>query len=231
MQKLFIVTMFILSGYVYASIPSMAIPGLIYANTSATTRLDSMPVKKHLPGFTADVRGAIISSGRFKVVKMPKQDNMWQSGNVATVLTALKPLPSESSAGAMESAIITSQPDYILLGKVVSISENLDKNPIKDTDKISNVYNIDIAVDYKLIKTADKSIMASFTAYGHASDVKILMSGSTEQVLHHNKPLLIKTASKDLAQDVLENLDEQFKTSSENYNNGSRVVTDVKVYN
>lgn len=231
MQKLFIVTLFILSSYVYAGIPSMAIPGLIYANSSATTTLDSMPVKKHLPGFTADVRGAIISSGRFKVVKMPKQDNMRQSGNVATVLTALKPLPSESSAGAMESAIITSQPDYILLGKVVSISENTDKNPIKNTDKISNVYNIDIAVDYKLIKTADKSTMASFTAYGHASDVKILTSGSAGQALHHNKPLLIKTASKDLAQDVLENLDEQFKTSSENYNNGSRVVTDVKVYN
>lgn len=222
MRKLFIIVM-LLASYAYAGIPSMAIPGIVTTQTAK-----SQTVKKNLPGFTADVRGAIIESGRFKVVKMQKQDNLWQNGNVETVLMALKPIATENS-DASESSVAKSQPDYILLGKVVSISENEDKNPIKDTDKISNVYNIDIAVDYKLVKTSDKSIMASFTAYGHASDVKILTNGS-EQVLHHNKPLLIKNASKDLAKDVLDNLDEQFKTSSENYDNGSRVVTDVKVY-
>lgn len=224
MHKLWIISV-LFSSYAYAAIPSMAIPNIVTVSTSK-----SQTIKKNLSGFTADVRGAIIASGRFKVVKMPKQDNMWQNGNVATVLKALPIINTESADLAVESPVAKSEPDFILLGKVVSISENTDQNPIKDTDKISNVYNVDIAVDYKLVKTSDRSIMASFTAYGHASDVKILTNGSNSQILHHNKPLLIKTASKDLAHDVLDNLNQQFERSSENYNNGSRVVTDVKVY-
>ena len=122
-------------------------------------------------------------------------------------------------------------PKYILLGQVVAITENENINPIKDTDKTTKQYNIDIVADYSLINTTDDSIMASFTAIGHSSDVKILTRGSNEQVQKSNIPSLIKSASKDLASDVLQQLEEQLKISRQTYDNESKVITDVKIYN
>jgi len=203
----------VLINYASAAIPSMAIPNLVYnkvslnpgtmyssdaADAASKPSVDpakiAKQVKYKLPGFNADVRGAIINSGRFKVVKM------------------------------------ANMPDYILLGQVSAISQNEDSMPVKETDRYTTSYNIDIAVDYKLIKTSDKSIMTAFTAYGHANDVKILNNGVANQKQTHNIPMLIQTASKALGEDVLNQLSNQFNISSENYNNGSKVITDVKIY-
>jgi hypothetical protein len=197
-------------------------------------------VKYKLPGFNADVRGAIINSGRFRVVKMPKQDTIWR-GNPQTVLNQIKTNPpapitdtdidSESAgAGKVVAKTPKGMPDYILLGQVSAITQDEDTMPVKETDRYTTAYNIDIAVDYKLIKTSDKSIMAAFTAYGHANDVKILTKNGQYQKQTHNIPLLIQTASKALGDDVLNQLSSQFNISSENYDNGSKVITDVKIY-
>jgi hypothetical protein len=238
----------------------MAIPNLVYnkvslnpgtmyssdaADAASKPSVDPAKIAKQikykLPGFNADVRGAIINSGRFRVVKMPKQDTIWR-GNPQTVLNQIKvgpPIPTadadvdnSESAGADKVIAKTPKgmPDFILLGQVSAITQDEDTMPVKETDRYTTSYNIDIAVDYKLIKTSDKSIMAAFTAYGHANDVKILTKGAAYQKQTHNIPLLIQTASKALGDDVLNQLSNQFNISSENYDNGSRVITDVKVY-
>lgn len=234
------------------AIPTMAIPGLVFPNNISNPPHDtsysndsyaadnkpspaiSKQFQNRLPGFNADVRGAIISSGQFMVVRMPKQDTIWR-GNTQTVLDLVKNSPTNVSKSTASSSIPSNSskrnmPDYILLGKVSSITQNEDTTPVKYTDKNTNQYNIDIAVDYKLIKTSDDSIMASFTAYGHASDVKILTVGNTTQVQTHNIPRLMQIASKSLGADVITQLNEQFGISSENYDNGSKVITDVKIY-
>lgn len=244
-----------------SAIPSMAIPNLVYnkvslnpgtmyssdaADAASKPSVDpgkiAKQVKYKLPGFNADVRGAIINSGRFRVVKMPKQDTIWR-GNPQTVLNQIKVSPtapktdadvdtSEESAGAAKVVAKTPKgmPDYILLGQVSAITQDEDTMPVKETDRYTTSYNIDIAVDYKLIKTSDKSIMAAFTAYGHGNDVKILTKGAAYQKQNHNIPLLIQTASKALGDDVLKQLSDQFNISSENYDNGAKVITDVKIY-
>lgn len=257
MRKVIFCSLFI--SYAGA-IPTMAIPNLVFPNSVIVTpstiynddsgaATSSKPgvnpaiitkqFKNQLPGFNADVRGAIISSGQFKVVRMPKQDSIW-NGNTQPVLDLVKNSSATSASNTASKPVagnsVTNNsakgnmPDYILLGKVSAITQNEDTTPVKYTDKNTNQYNIDIAVDYKLIKTSDDSIMASFTAYGHASDVKILTVGNTSQVQTHNIPLLMQTASKSLGADVISQLGTQFGISSENYDNGSRVITDVKVY-
>jgi hypothetical protein len=243
-----------------AAIPSMAIPNLVYNKVSlnpgtmyssgaadaaaSKPNIDSSKIAKQvkykLPGFNADVRGAIINSGRFRVIKMPKQDTIWR-GNPQTVLNQIKTNPAptpdtnvDTSESAGTGKVIAKtpkgMPDYILLGQVSAITQDEDSMPVKETDRYTTSYNIDIAVDYKLIKTSDKSIMAAFTAYGHGNDVKILTKDAAYQKQTHNIPLLIQTASKALGDDVLNQLSNQFNISSENYDNGSRVITDVKVY-
>jgi hypothetical protein len=210
MRKILFSCIFI--NCVHAAIPTMAIPNLVYNKvslnpgsmyTADSAEASSQPnpdigtiakgVKYKLPGFNADVRGAIISSGRFRAVK-------------------------------------TGKSDYILRGQVSAISANEDSSPIKGTDKYTNQYNIDIAVEYKLVKTSDNSVMSAFTAYAHANDVKILTNSAANQKLSHNIPLLIQTASKSLGEDVVKQLSDQFNISSENYDNGSKVITDVKIY-
>jgi hypothetical protein len=224
-------------------------PGSMYTSDAAEASARPNPdmstiakgVKFKLPGFNADVRGAIINTGRFRVVKMPKQDTIWR-GNLQTVLNLVKSTPTVTSpktddtsekSDANDSVAATPKkgmPDYILLGQVSAISTNEDTNPVKETDKYTNQYNIDISVEYKLVKTSDNSIMSSFTAYAHASDVKILTNNAVNQRFNHNIPLLIQSASKSLGEDVVKQLSDQFNISSENYNNGSKVITDVKIY-
>src|SRR6185437_1430713 len=257
MRKIIFLCVFI--NCASAAIPSMAIPNLVYnkvslnpgtmfssdaADAASKPSVDpskiAKQVKYKLPGFNADVRGAIINSGRFRVVKMPKQDTIWR-GNPQTVLNQIKTNPASAadadvdtpeSAGAAKVLAKTPKgmPDFILLGQVSAITQDEDTMPVKETDRYTTSYNIDIAVDYKLIKTSDKSIMAAFTAYGHGNDVKILTKGAAYQKQTHNIPLLIQTASKALGDDVLKQLSDQFNISSENYDNGSKVITDVKIY-
>ena len=250
MRKIIFWSTFLWGTISYASaIPTMAIPNIVYpsnvsvasgnyndngdSGASSTPSVNpsviSKQVRNQLPGFNADVRGAIIGSGQFKVVRMPKQDSIW-NGNTNQVQNMVQANSKAASGTVSSKSAKGNLPDYILLGQVSSITQNEDTTPVKYTDKNTNQYNVDIAVDYKLIKTSDNSIMASFTAYGHANDVKILTAGNTTQVQTHNIPLLIKTASKNLGADVLSQLQSQFGLSSENYDNGSKVITDVKVY-
>lgn len=242
---------------VQAAIPTMAIPNLVYSKVSLSpgtmyssdaAEAGKQPsiapnaiakqVKYKLPGFNADVRGAVINTGKFKVVRMPKQDTIWR-GNPQTVLNLVKASTPANNTDEDKSDTDKDQakpakkgmPDYILLGKVSAITQDEDTMPVKETDRYTTQYNIDIAVDYKLIKTSDDSIMASFTAYAHANDVKILTNGAANQKQTHNIVKLIGEASKSLGDDVVNQLNGQFNLSSENYDNGSKVVTDVKVYN
>lgn len=163
MRKIFFCSLFI--GYAGA-IPTMAIPNLVlpgninvasnstYNNNSeiitdnknsiTDSAIISKQFKKQLPGFNADVRGAIINSGQFKVVRMPKQDTIW-NGNTQIVLNLVKSSSSESDAITKSKSIAsnsvtnklstTNLPDYILLGKVTSITQHEDITPIKYTDK------------------------------------------------------------------------------------------------
>ena len=228
------------------------------SKTSIVTQI-SKQVQKDLLVFNAAVRGAIIGSKQFKVINMPKNSGAW-TGNTQTILDFVEEYnkrhnrksntnnnqsvitnitnntePSVDDAAHQKKETKTTKastlPNYILLGSIVALTEDENINPVKDTDKTTKQHNIDIAADYTLINTSDDSIMASFTAHGHGSDVKILTNGHHSQIQKSNVPLLIKSASKDLAQDVLQQLEEQLNISRTTYDNESKVITDVKVYN
>lgn len=213
-------------GYVSA-IPSIAVPDMIYNNSidmstnydntnNSQMQINSRQIRTKLPSFNADVRGAIINSGQFKLVQLPAQ--VWK-GDTQAVLDYIHKLPKSN------------RPDYVLLGNIASVSQDENQNILDYTDKITKQYNISIAVDYQLIKTSDSSVMAGFTALGQAGDAKILNASSpAAQKITHNIPLLVQQASKNLGLDVANQLNSQFGISSSNYNNDSKVITDVKSY-
>ena len=225
-------------------------------SSTTTTTVIKQEVQRQLPMFNADVRGALLNSKQFKVVDMPKANTLWTGNShavlayvnglnktsttttpVASVVTPTAestPKPSVATKST-ESTTVTNNnpannlPDYILLGTISSITQDADMEPLQDTNKITSQYNIDISVDYQVVGTKNNAVIASFNAYGHANDVKILNAGDTVQKQNHNIPLLINQASKDLASNVISQLQQQFSVSSKTYNIES--ITNLKVYN
>ncbi len=268
MKKFILFSTMLATQYTFAyTIPTIAVPNLVYTKTektpitqttsstdfgvvnNTTTTILKEEVQKELPMFNADVRGALINSKQFRVIDIPKANNLWK-GNSQTILNFVNGLNKSNSKNtatvpvvankiesnlpvAIESKIQTTQnnnlPDYILLGQISSITSDADMEPLQDTNKITSQYNIDISVDYQVVGTKDGSIIASFNGYGHANDVKILNAGDTVQVQNHNIPLLINQASKDLANNVVTQLQQQFSVSSKTYKIES--IENVKVYN
>lgn len=234
-------------------LPTIAVPNIVYTKTQKqTTNQDqnstiantdqalTQEVQKELPMFSADIKGALINSKQFKVVDTPRGNNLW-TGNPQNVLNYVSSVNKSSNHSQSkkhnqsnpESLVANPSnndlPDYILLGTLSAITFDSDIEPIQNTNKLTDQYNIDISVDYQVVSTKNNAVVASFNAYGHANDVKILNANDTVQRQTHNTPKLIHEASKDLANNVLTQLQQQFSVSSKTYKIES--ITNLKVYN
>ena len=245
MQKKLMIAISIITKCVFAySVPSIAVPNLVYTKTiqaNSTTPAISQQVEQELPMFNADVKGALINSTQFKVIDLPKANQIW-NGNSQVMLNLInglnrnlnvesnliveyKPIASQIASTPKNSSNL---PDYILLGQVSAITSDADIEPLQDTNKMTSQYSINISGDYQVVGVKDGAVIASFNAYGNAGDVKILNANDATQVQHHNIPLLINQASKDLSANVLSQLQQQFRVSSKSYKIES--IENVKVY-
>jgi hypothetical protein len=207
-------------------------------------------IQQQINNFSAQIRGNIIQSQQFRVVDVDtditqKYANLSESSpensfgqnisqNPSTTKTespslATNAKPLESAAIAVKPAQ-NQLPDYLLIGTLAAINAGEEINQIIGTNKYSNIYSIDIAVDYKLVRTQDQTIVASFTAAGHSGDVK-LVNSQTQKVMH-NIPLLVKQLGANLATDVSSMLSEQIGNGKLYLNSqeSSPKVTDFKTY-
>ncbi len=207
-------------------------------------------VQQQINNFSAQIRGNIIQSQQFRVVDVDtgitqKYANLSEyspensfgqnvSQNSSTTNTESPLLanakPSESAANAVKPTTQGQLPDYLLIGTLAAINAGEEVNQIIGTNKYSNIYSIDIAVDYKLVRTQDQTIVASFTAAGHSGDVK-LVNAQTQKVMH-NMPLLVKQVGANLATDVSRMLSEHIGNGKLYLNSqeSSPKVTDFKTY-
>jgi hypothetical protein len=212
---------------------------------SATNTL----VQQQINNFSAQIRGDVIQSKQFRVVDVDTSvTQKYASLNESSPANDLKQNESEAikvanaestplaNVKSVESAtspikpVVGQIPDYLLVGNLAAINAGEEVNQIIGTNKYSNIYSIDIAVDYKLIRTQDRTIVASFTAAGHSGDVK-LVNSQTQKVMH-NTPLLVKQLGANLATDVSSMLSEQIGNGKLYLNNQESApkVTDFKTY-
>jgi hypothetical protein len=201
--------------------------------SSKQFKVINMP--KNIDAWTGNTQTILDFVEEYNKRHKPKaNNNQFSTADIKNNTAKAEPNTESTSADTFKENKVKNKPsalpNYILLGSIVTITEDENINPVKDTDKNTKQHNIDIAADYTLINTSDDSIMASFTAHGHSSDVKILTKGSYAQIQKSNVPLLIKSASKDLAEDVLQQLEAQLNVSKKTYGNESKVISDVKVY-
>ena len=207
-------------------------------------------VQQQINNFSAQIRGDVIQSKQFRVVDVdtgitqkyaslnessPAND-LKQNESEAIKIANAESIPLSNVDKSVESAtspikpVVGQIPDYLLVGNLAAINAGEEVNQIIGTNKYSNIYSIDIAVDYKLIRTQDRTIVASFTAAGHSGDVK-LVNSQTQKVMH-NMPLLVKQLGANLATDVSSMLSEQIGNGKLYLNNQESApkVTDFKTY-
>ena len=228
MYKCKILALLLVTAKLATALPTIAVPSIIYPADIYQHNINN-----------SDVRGAIISSGKFKVIETPKNFDL----NTLELLT-LNSSPTESqnplskeSAGSQSSlkptvAAVNLQDglSYVLIGKVITIDENENTYQIKNTDTSSITHNMSVMTSYKLVRIKDQANVASFSAYGSASQMKLIAAGASPNSLSFNRAMLIHDLSKDLAKNVLSQLLEQMGATTKIEQSEHPVVTDVKTY-
>lgn len=127
--------------------------------------------------------------------------------------------------------------EYYLLGEINYVGENEDSHSLKQTDNLTKQYVLEVSAEFKLVRASDKVVMAAFTANGRANDVKIVSTTNIgHNKWHHDIGRVVNQAAKDLASDVLQQMQAQFKFTQDTEEKERKakepiVVTDVKVYN
>ncbi|MBP9742429.1 MAG: hypothetical protein KBD37_03630 [Burkholderiales bacterium] len=225
--------------------PTIAMPELTFNKQALENFANITPgvikdVEQSVSKFSADIRGALIKTGQFKVlnIKVAAPDIAIDSDK--TIVSTLSvddetDLPEKSFLDSSNQALLISQknnPDteYYLLGVINYIGENEDSYPLKGTSNLTKQYVIEVEADFKLVRARDHALMASFSATGSAHDIKIV-SSNKGQTWHHNIGKLVSTASKDLASDVVDEIESQFNFMLLNHQQAeSDIVTDVQVY-
>ena len=226
MYKYKILAVLLATAKLAMALPTIAVPSIIYPADIYQHNINN-----------SDVRGAIINSGKFKVIETPKNFDL----NTLELLT-LNSSPTESqnllskesaeSQSSLAPAAVSLKDgvSYVLIGTVITIDENENTYQIKNTDTSSITHSMSVMTSYKLVRIKDQANVASFSAYGSASQMKLIAAGASPNSLSFNRAMLIHDLSKDLAKNVLSQLLEQMGTTTKIEQSEHPVVTDVKTY-
>ncbi len=112
-----------------------------------------------------------------------------------------------------ESYIPFSYPDYVLMGDLVAITAGNQIQQIGNSFIYSNIYTLDIAVKYKLIKTSDKSIILSFISHGQSGEAMLQDNKAPKVPADINE--LINQTYNQLANETISRVTEKLNTISE----------------
>ena len=118
--------------------------------------------------------------------------------------------PLNSTTNTDESQI--SYPDYMLFGTLEALNAGNQIQLIPGTNQYSNIYSLDLAINYKLIKTSDQVIVANFIAAGHAGE-PTLQNNSTAHIPNDSNRLIQQVYAQ-LSNEVIMRLEQQFNESS-----------------
>lgn len=174
------------------SLPTLALPNLSYAEGVEKVTINN-----------ADVHGAVINSGKFKVVEVPHNLNL-AAINTSTI----------GVADNKESDEIQDGFSYILIGEVTSAQFSTAYYKLPSSTNQTGTKTLSLTVSYKLIRLKDKASVAAFTVYASGSQSIIMGANQTE--ITANLPMILSETSKDLASKVMEQLNDQLSKTKQN---------------
>lgn len=199
------------------AVPNVAIPNLVYSPGVANVGINNI-----------DVRGALVKSGKFKIIEAPKGFNL-------AIINTSEPgkqydnkehLSSESGDDSHNTLIIDGL-SYILIGQIIA-TDNFDNTyQVPNTNTFTSTRTLSVTVSYKLLRLKDKASVAAFNINATGSQTAILKSGETFRV---NNPLILRETSQDLATKVMEELVNYADTSEHSTQPESASVSKVIHY-
>jgi hypothetical protein len=207
MNKFKLYAVLLVTAKLVIALPTIAIPNLVYSENVKKIGINNI-----------DVRGAVIKTGKFKVVEANANFNL------AAVNTSD---PGKQASNMDESSGIQDGLSYILIGQVISTDEHINYYDLKGTDTTTGTRTLALTVSYKLLRLKDKASVAAFNAYGTGTETVFLKPG---EHLYANQSMVIRDASMDLANNVVEQLLGQYGSSSKFDQKEKPEITEVKTY-
>lgn len=215
MKKLSLFSILLIVTGIVSALPTISVPNLTYATGVTDIGINN-----------ADIKGALIKSGKFKVVELPKNFNLV---NLDTnKQTNIESTTSESAPQITNNGVIQDDLNYILIGKVISADTYNNYYQVPNSDNYTGTRTMAVTVSYKLVRIKDKANISSFNAYATGTQTVILKSG---ELIHPNQAMILRDTSQDLANNVLEQLTDQMDSSIKSEQNDKPIISDVKTYN
>lgn len=167
--------------------------------------------------FTADIKGAMLKSGVYRVVQpRPYLEKEKVAEKDKTPVEKRIPTPPRADAKLYDVIDRIKKghfpnADYVLFSTITSIEPRRELNPIQGSNATSFSLSMELVVECSLISTKNYEIKAAFSAMGEGQDMRIL--NSPGQLAHLSKGKVMREVSKSLGEDVASQLEAQFDPS------------------
>lgn len=220
MKKFSLFGILLIAAGIVNALPTISVPNLTYATGVADLGINN-----------ADVKGALINSGKFTVIDVPppKATPVIAKSSESSIATA-----KAESTTLVESAPVTAnniQLDdgvaYTLIGQVASADAYNNYYQVPNSDNYTGTRTLSLVVNYKLLRTKDHATIASFNAYATGTQTVILKYG---ELIHPNQAMILRDASQNLAENVLGQLTGQMDNTTKFGQKNNPIITDVKTY-
>jgi hypothetical protein len=147
-----------------------------------------------LRAFTGDIKGTLLSSGRFRVTQARPYNNPNGGEQIFDIIARIK-------KGYYPGA------DYVLFGTVDSVEWRNDVQPVQNTTSTMLLYSLELGAEFSLINTRTYEVKAAFSAVGEGNDNKIYSDGV---MATPNKARVMQQVARSLAEEVGQQLSQQF---------------------
>lgn len=154
---------------------------------------------KELKQFIADIKGALIKAGSFEVV-----ESRPYTSNNEKIYDVIERIKMKNFKGA----------DYVLFGVLNTVQADENVVEIKSTTTNSHQHFVSLQADFSLIEVKTLKVIAAFSSLGNAQQT-ILSDKEKSDVIHVNTSKLMSELSKDLAADVIKQVNQQLSANVE----------------
>lgn len=157
------------------------------------TQYETKINRGHLRKFVNDVKGKLIKSKKYGVVATKSAAEVENSQQLYDILARIK-------KGDFKHA------DFVLFGTISAVDIQDQVNEMSGSRSFSLILEMQVVVDFSMINTRTNDVIASFSAIGEGSDVKLIKHGSR---VKPSIARVIRGVSKSLAEDVMVNIEDQ----------------------
>lgn len=154
---------------------------------------------RELKQFVSDIKGVLIKAGNFEVIESKPY-----TSNNEKIYDVIERIKLKQFKGA----------EYVLFGVLNTLQAGENVVEIQSTTTNSHQHFVNLQADFSLIEVRTLKVIAAFSSLGNAQQT-ILSDREKNDVIHVNTSKLMSELSKDLAADVIKQVNQQLSVNVE----------------